>query len=173
VGNDPINKTDPTGMITVVHANTADMQEYQNAVSYLSSDPGAAADFAQLETSPDTYNIYVASGNPTIYDSNAKNIGWDPKEGLKVKGGVQSPALGLRHEVDHAAQHDKTGTAVTRASNGNPTSASKAEEKRAVKNETKTAKNLGEPTRSSHNQGQTVRVPNSTHSCVKTKTNPC
>jgi hypothetical protein len=160
-------------MITVVHANAADMQEYQNAVSYLSSDPGAAADFAQLEASPDTYNIYVASGNPTIYNSSTKNTGWDPKEGLRVRGGVQSAALGLRHEISHAAQHDRTGQAVTRASNGSPTRASRAEERRAVREETNTARNLGEPTRRSHSEGRPVQVPNSTHSCVKTNTNPC
>ena len=46
-------------MITVVHANAADMQEYQNVISYLRFDPGAASDFAQLEASPDTYNIFI------------------------------------------------------------------------------------------------------------------
>ena len=86
---------------------------------------------------------------------------------------MQSPALGLRHELDHAAEHDRTGKVVKRNKDGSTNRASRAEEKRAIKNETATANNLGEPTREKHSEGTPVVVPNSTHSCLKTKTNPC
>jgi RHS repeat-associated protein len=173
VGNDPVNLVDPTGKVIEVYANEENMTEYNNAVEYLSADEGFRSDYSQLELSSETYRIYVKEGNPTLYNPDTRNTGWDPKEGMKTKEGVQSPAMGLRHEIDHAAQHDRTGDAPKRNSDGSPSRQSRAEENRATKNETKTARNLGEPTRKRYDEGKAVRVPSSLYSCKKANDKPC
>lgn len=171
VGSDPINFVDPSGEVLVPVGTSANIAAYNTAINYVSADP-AAADIARLTKSSNTYRVYIKVGNPTIYDPKTRNIGWDPKEAIKIDDGVQSPALGLRHELDHAAEHDRTGNAITRK-NGKSTKATRSEEKRAVGNESKTASILGEPARNSHSEGTPIQVETSTTSCVKTKSNPC
>jgi hypothetical protein len=164
VGNDPLNKTDPTGLVVVVRAqNEAD---WQATKIYLDQDPGWVADYSQLENSSETYTIYVKEGNPTVYNPNTRNIGYDPRAGLKIKKGVQSPAMGVRHEVSHAAEHDRIGRDPRTDGRGRKSeTAREREEQRATNAETQTAKNLGEPTRERQTEGEIVRVPTPTIKC--------
>jgi hypothetical protein len=117
----------------------------------------------------------VKEGNPTIYNPKTRNIGWDPTSGARVKKGIQSPALGLKHEMDHAAKHDQTGKVISLTKNGKTATREGAKEEfRALDEEKKSARALGEPIRSSPNEGTIVTVPSPTFSCINQKrTPPC
>jgi hypothetical protein len=169
VGDDPIGKTDPSGTTIELLANLANTIEYNDAINYLMADPDFKADYEQLKSSETVYRIYVLEGNRTAFDSDKNYVGWDPKEGMQTEEGIQSPAMGLRHELDHAAQKDRTGKAVKRNSDGTSNKESRKEEDRATKDETKTAKKLGEPTRKNHDEGEPERVPESTYHCIGCK----
>jgi RHS repeat-associated protein len=162
--NDAVNASDPNGTDVKVMASSTDRVRYEQAVAYLARDPHFSRDYAKLQQSTKTYTVYVKADNPTVYSPISGNIGWDPLKGLRVENGVQSPALGLKHEMDHAAQHEDTGRAIT--SNMRPEGP--REERRAVAEETESAELLGEPTRARHREGRLENVSTPTSSCTNT-----
>jgi len=110
------------------------------AVKYLNA-AGASKVLADLEKEKDVVTLKEGSGHAMHYDPTTKTIVWDPTSGLKTPGGVQSPALGLVHEADHALGDVRGTLAPTRA----------AEEMRVITgSEATAAGKLGESTRTSH-----------------------
>ncbi len=102
---------------------------------------GAAGVLADLENEKGVVNLQEGSGGTMNYDPVTQTITWDPTSGLRVPGGVQSPALGLVHEGDHALGHLRGNLAPTPA----------AEELRVIKGaEADAAGRLNQPTRSGH-----------------------
>ena len=126
-------------------------------------------------SAPHPGTTHPLGANPTIYNPKTRNIGWEPTAGARVKKGIQSPALGLKHEMDHAAKHDQTGKAISLTKDGKTATPEGAKEEfRAVDDEKKSARALGEPTRSSPNEGTIVKVPSPTFSCQNQKGSaPC
>jgi hypothetical protein len=143
------------GTLTVPSADDA---LYEEAKAYLSRDPIEAKLFNELEHSPDgrTYHLTVNNRNDDHFDPSDDEIAWDPYSALRTsRGGSQSPALGLGHEVDHAVEDPAiakrlTNTPDPRYDNG--------EERRVITgSETHAARTLGESVRYDHDGG-TYRV---------------
>ena len=114
-GNNPVKNTDPTGE-TILPDSRATIEE-QNllvaAIDYLmTSNTGAALINALNASNQDIYisfnyvnnDAFTTVINPTGV---AYIINWDPTSGLILADGIstQSAALGLLHELGHAAQH--------------------------------------------------------------------
>jgi hypothetical protein len=75
--------------------------------------------------------------------------------------------------MDLAAKHDQTGKVISLTKDGKTVTPEGAKEEfRALDEEKKSAKALGEPTRSSPNEGTIVKVPSPTFSCKNQRGSP-
>lgn len=146
-----------------VHHGTLDVpvtieKLYETAKSYLSRDPHEARLFAKLENAPDGRHFRIRANHrdEDYFDPNSNIIGWDPYSALRTtRGGTQSPALGLGHEIDHA---DKNPSAAQRLMRHIDAKYDNKEERRVILgSETEAAHLLGESTRHDHG-GTTYRV---------------
>jgi hypothetical protein len=137
---------------------SADDALYEQAKHYLIRDPLEAKLFSELEHSPDgrTYQLTINHRNDDHFDPTDNEIAWDPYSALRTtRGGTQSPALGLGHEVDHAVENSATGE---RLRNTPDPRYDNAEERRVITgSETHAARALGESVRYDHG-GTTYRV---------------
>ncbi len=81
-------------------------RDYQIAKRYLSRDPIERALFKRLEHAHErTFRLAINDRNDDSFDPATDTIAWDPHSALRTtRGGTQSPALGLGHEVDHAVE---------------------------------------------------------------------
>lgn len=62
----------------------------------------------ELKNSPDTYTIRTNNNFVDQYNASTRTIDWDPHGAWRTtRGGMQSPALGLAHEMGHAAISDE------------------------------------------------------------------
>lgn len=79
---------------------------YALAKAYLCRDPIERRLFAHLEHARGRqYRLTIDDRNDDHFDPNDDTIAWDPHSALKTtRGGRQSPALGLGHEIDHAVE---------------------------------------------------------------------
>lgn len=160
-GNNPYKFTDPDGRkYALPNASKEFKKEFKAASKYLKKSEEGKQLFKELKKSSVTVNIVEApsGSNDMYYDPAQKEIVWDPKSGLQVGtiNDVQSPALGLLHEVDHAVGDIKGTAASTANIPGDPYHT--AEEKRVIQSsETNAATKLGEPTRANHG-GTPVQV---------------
>jgi len=131
---------------------------YEQAKQYLSRDPAEAALFHKLEHARDgrTYHLTINHRNDDHFDPSDDEIAWDPYSALRTtRGGTQSPALGLGHEVDHAVESPCN---EQRLSNRCDRRYDNAEERRVITgSERHAARILGESIRYDHN-GSTYRV---------------
>jgi hypothetical protein len=138
---------------------SADDVLYKQAKAYLSRDPVEAKLFNELEHSPDgrTYHLTINHRNDDHFDPSDDEIAWDPYSALRTtRGGSQSPALGLGHEVDHAVEDPAI---AERLRNTDDLRYDDAEERRVITgSETHAARTLGESVRHDHG-GTTYRVP--------------
>ncbi len=143
------------GTLTLPRADDA---LYEQAKHYLLRDPLEAKLFNELEHSPDgrTYRLAINHWNDDHFDPNDNEIAWDPYSALRTtRGGSQSPALGLGHEVDHAVEDPAT---AERLRNTPDPRYDTAEERRVITgSETHAARTLGESVRYDH-RGTTYRV---------------
>ena len=123
--------------------------DFEDAVAYLSRDPAERALFARLERGPHRVTVTTNARDADSYDPDTRTIHWDPHSALRTtQGGRQSPALGLGHEVDHAA-HD--GPRAWRRENTPDPRYDTAEERRVITgSERHAARTLGEATRTNH-----------------------
>lgn len=100
--DDPIDRTDPTGLEIDYHG---DQENWNVSNQYLSRSPlarGIIADANRLNIP-----IYENSRNNTSIPTHGpKRVNWDPHSGLETKPGnrLQSPAIGVIHELDHAVR---------------------------------------------------------------------
>ncbi len=159
--NDPINKTDPTGLYW--SADESIYKKVEAAWNYLSKDPGMKATIDAIAKSPTEVHVRenksLAPGSTkTQLLQNTKTgefsvrINWNPHAAASVKGGSQSPAMVLGYEGDHAARFisDRQG-AVRDSSPGAAVPGFKnREEQRVIMGpEAAAARTLGETPRSS------------------------
>src|ERR1700694_1095530 len=78
------------------------------AFGYLARDSVARSLIERLESSPTPHRIAIDHRHIDAYQPWSHTIRWDPTSALRTThGGRQSPALGLGHELDHAAESDR------------------------------------------------------------------
>jgi RHS repeat-associated protein len=153
---DPLLYSDPLGLKIVVVGNRAD---YNAAIAYINRDPGMARIVRKLESSRKTYMVLFNNAHDDRYDPATRIIHWDPGSALAcTTGGTQTPAMGLGHEMAHAAANwfqRLRGWIPSRDYDY-------LEERRVIRHvETPAAQLLGEGTRQDHGGG-TYRVPTPT-----------
>lgn len=79
------------------------------AFAYLARDPVARGLIERIERSRTVHRIAIDHRHRDAYRPWSHTISWDPTSALRTTdGGRQSPALGLAHELDHAAEAART-----------------------------------------------------------------
>jgi RHS repeat-associated protein len=160
VGNDPTNKTDPTGEELEFGRFTSQKfkDQFAEVVAYHNKS-GTSGAIARAHALPDKITISETSG-ASRYDPNSSVVLLNLNEGLEVSPGkVQTPALGALHEIGHAEEHAANPTEFKKNSNTPDAQYDDKEERRVIeKVETPAAKKLGEPTRTNHG-GIAIPVP--------------
>ena len=119
------------------------------AFAYLRRDRVERSLIDRLERGPRRFRLSINYRNVDAYDPNTRTIRWDPYSALRTtRGGRQSPALGLGHEIDHAVHDDARGRRLAET----PDRAyDTREERRVVRgSELHAARTLGEAIRSDH-----------------------
>ena len=111
--NNPLKYVDPSGCVIVLSpdATKEQTEAYEKAVAYIKKSPTGKQLLEMLEASDVIFTIvFIDDGDDVGYNAEKKIIRFDTNSGLVMKDGtsVQSPALGLAHEMGHAAQ-DLTG----------------------------------------------------------------
>lgn len=129
---------------------------FDAAVRYLRRDERMREVIATVEHSRTSYTLRIVHDGADEFDPNVRAIDWDPTSALRTtEGGRQSPALGLGHELTHAAerpsQYDAHCAARLRKYDD-------AEERRVIRGaEAHAARTLGEAQRFDH-RGTLYRV---------------
>lgn len=167
-GNDPINGVDPTGKEVVWLApDMPEMNAYkQQTIDYLSNSPTHVANYETLVNAVETFYIAITVQDVHAFDADSNVITFNPYRGLQLTDGVQSPALGLAHEVGHAVEdlmnpeqyRKNTSVIVTVEGNDITIAQNIAEEERATSVESQVATELGEVNRSNYRDGKGVEV---------------
>ncbi|HKU68924.1 MAG TPA: hypothetical protein VJP85_14210 [Candidatus Baltobacteraceae bacterium] len=141
-------------MISVPAAARSD---YLLAREYLSRDGSERRLFERLDRSARRFHLHVNHRNDDHFDPNTDTIAWDPYSALRTtRGGTQSPALGLGHEVAHAVEAPRREAALASRALA---AYDDAEERRVIRgSERHAARTLGEGVRFDH-RGRTYRVP--------------
>ncbi|MCZ6778216.1 MAG: hypothetical protein O7F16_04525 [Acidobacteria bacterium] len=176
-GNNPVKFIDPDGKVKF--ATTQAQNEYNQAKPYLSSSKEGKKVIANLEalSGSNEPTLALNSNHNDSFDPSTNTLNWDPTSGLDVSGEggkadsqggtIQSPALGLLHEADHAVQANTDPAKQNKDAGKSDSKYGNKEEKRVIKgSEKKAAKQLGEPTRKTHG-GKPVRTTGSTSKKVQ------
>ena len=157
--NSPIQFSDATGRIIELSTdvNDGDAAQYNLAVGYLKNSELGSELIEKLESSTKVFTIVFISDDNMRYEPGTRTIYFDPYSGLVMKDqtSVQSAALGLAHEMGHAAQD------LDNELNGMRYDIENAN---VAKYETPIAKQLGEPVRKDYTDAVACRrMNNSIH----------
>ena len=130
--------------------------DFQLAKAYLMRDGAERRLFERLESSARTFHLTINRRGDDHFDPAIDAIAWDPYSALRTtRGGTQSPALGLAHEMAHAIESPRREamlSARTRPGYDND------EEARVIRgSERHAARALGEGVRFDH-RGNLYRV---------------
>jgi len=130
--------------------------DYALAKAYLARDTMERRLFERLERLPRHFHLTINHRNDDHFDPSNDTIAWDPYSALRTKrGGTQSPALGLGHEVAHAVESPARESVLMNRPLRNYDN---DEERRVIcGTERHAAKTLGEAIRYDH-RGTTFRV---------------
>lgn len=130
--------------------------DYNLARAYLTRDSVERRLFERLNASTRHFHLTINHRNDDHFDPNSNTIAWDPYSALRTtQGGMQSPALGLGHEIAHAVEAPSREDALT--AHRLPVY-DNAEERRVIRgSEAHAARALGEAVRFDH-RGSTYRV---------------
>jgi hypothetical protein len=86
----------------------AAQRQVDEAFAYLARDSVERSLIERLERSPLRHRIAIDHHGDDSYEPSTRTIRWDPTSALlTTSGGRQSPALGLGHELDHAAESER------------------------------------------------------------------
>lgn len=132
-------------------------RDYLAAKAYVSRDSGERRLFARIEHDRTRrFTLRTDCGDDDYFDPNTNTIAWDPHSALRTtRGGRQSPALGLAHEIDHAVEAPR---AYDRLSDRIDLRYDTAEERRVIRgSERRAARTLHEGVRCDHS-GSCYRV---------------
>jgi hypothetical protein len=124
-------------------------REIDSAFAYLARDSVERSLIARLEHSRVPHRIVIDHHGNDSYLPWSHTIRWDPYSALRTSdGGRQSPALGLGHELDHAAENSQ---AYDRLQDVPDLRYDSAEERRVITgSERHAAHTLHESTRDDH-----------------------
>ncbi len=139
--------------ITIPASGRAD---FTLAKAYLCRDPQERALLGRLQHAKRRFRLEINHRNDDHFDPSHDVIAWDPYSALRTtRGGTQSPALGLGHEIAHAVEAPRRESALAaRTVRGYDT----LEERRVIcGSERHAAETLGEAVRFDH-RGTTFRV---------------
>ena len=131
--------------------------QYEAAKAYLSRDPLERSLFRHVEHAcARHFVLHVNHRNDDHFDPSTDTIAWDPYSALRTtRGGRQSPALGLGHEIDHAVFNPRKEQVLE---NHPDARYDTAEERRVITgSERHAAHALGESARANHD-GTCYRV---------------
>ena len=79
--------------------------DYNLAKAYLARDPRERTLFARFESSARRFAVTINRRGDDHFDPQTGSVAWDPYSALRTtRGGTQSPALGLAHEIAHAIE---------------------------------------------------------------------
>jgi hypothetical protein len=140
-------------MISVPAAARSD---FALARAYLCRDGEERRLFERLESSPRRFHLTINRRNDDHFDPSTNTIAWDPYSALRTsRGGTQSPALGLGHEIAHAVEAPRREEKLSARTLPRYDD---AEESRVIRgSERRAAHTLGEAVRFDH-RGSTYRV---------------
>jgi hypothetical protein len=130
--------------------------DYALAVHYLARDASMRAIIHHAQASSRVFHLRINDRNDDSFDPNSDTINWDPHSALRTtRGGAQSPALGLGHEMDHATEDPREGARLAAVPDAHYDN---REERRVITgSERHAARTLGEATRYDHT-GTTFRT---------------
>jgi len=130
--------------------------DYDLARAYLTRDRTERRLFARFESSPRTFHLTINHRGDDHFDPASNTIAWDPYSALRTtRGGTQSPALGLGHEIAHAVESPAREAALSSRFRAGYDD---AEEARVIRGcERHAARTLGEGVRYDH-RGSLYRV---------------
>ena len=122
---------------------------FNEAVHYLERDSSMRAVIAKVEHSRTEVTLRIVHNGADRYEPDNRTVVWDPLSALRTTaGGRQSPALGLGHELAHAAA---ASSLLDRGMRARLRGYDNAEERRVVRGaEAHAARTLGEAARSDH-----------------------
>jgi hypothetical protein len=129
---------------------------FDEAVHYLERDSRMRAVIAKVEHSRTEVTLRIVHNGADRYEPDSRTVVWDPLSALRTTaGGHQTPALGLGHELAHAAA---ASSLLGRGMRTRLRGYDNAEERRVVRGaEAHAARTLGEAARSDH-RGTCYRV---------------
>lgn len=134
----------------------AAQRHVDEAFGYLMRDSAARSIITRLERSRVPHRIAIDHRHVDRYQPWNHTIEWDPTSAMRTsRGGRQSPALDLAHELDHAVQSDR---ALARLQAIAVPGYDDAEERRVISgSERHAARTLHESARTDH-RGTVYRV---------------
>jgi hypothetical protein len=140
----------------IVRVPTAAKRDYQLATHYLERDSVMRGIVHHAQASSRVFHLRINNRNDDSFDPNSDTINWDPHSALRTtRGGAQSPALGLGHEMDHATEAPRAQERL--ASQPDARYDTKEERRVIAGSERHAARTLGEAPRFDH-AGTTFRV---------------
>jgi hypothetical protein len=165
--------------IVANYRNDQDKKNYNESIDYLSQSDTFSEMYDKLEKTDEVFTVNFNDENAMYFDSNTKNIQYDPHSGLLIKSnnGIQSPSLGLAHEMGHAKQYLDGYLQKVNSKYKGPKNTEKYKqykikkiEEPNTKVEGKIAKDIGEPSRQNYKDtAGIVRRPTPTSSYKKEK----
>ena len=122
---------------------------FNEAVRYLEHDSAMRTVIAKVEHSRTELTLRIVHNGADRYEPDSHTVVWDPLSALRTTaGGRQTPALGLGHELAHAAAGPSV---LDRGMRTRLRGYDNAEERRVVRGaEAHAARTLGEAARSDH-----------------------
>ena len=159
--NNPVLFSDSSGYVIelATDATEEQIEEYERAIAYLKTSKTAKTLIEKLDASSQVFTIVFVDNDEMQYFSISNIIYFDMDSGLTLADGasVQSAALGLAHEMGHAAQDLDGARFVLSEMN-------KLEEENLNKYEIPIATELGEPIRTDYfAPTKSMNMKNSTH----------
>lgn len=140
----------------MVHLSVRARPDYDLARAYVTRDPRERRLFARFESSHRAFRIALNSRGDDHFDPATGTVAWDPYSALRTtRGGRQSPALGLAHEIAHAVEDPQREARLSARADARYDD---AEEARVIRgSERHAARALGESVRFDH-RGTLYRV---------------
>ena len=164
VNNNPYKYVDPDGeKLEFAAGSSATFKKQFAEIRAYHKAGGTDGVFNRLDARSEIITIKEGGNHDFSFNPSNDSVTFDPTSGLEVAlGKVQTPALGVLHELGHAEDHLNNATQEQKDFDTKVSGYGNVAEKKVIQNyETSAAQKLGEPTRQGHN-GTPVRVKCST-----------
>ena len=162
----PSDYTEAGGYATAYATYQRQLNDYNSAIAYLKTSEDGNALIEKLENSPEVITIRFIYDSDIRYRPFTRTIDFDPGCGMVLlsdRTSTLSPAVGLAHEMGHAAQHLDGEMKEYIANPDNEDISAAFEVANMEKYENPISRQLGEPVRYSHTISRVDRMNNPTH----------